>query len=493
MARFTHWLCAGSLLAASCPALAFGQPELNPPGPRQPVEAQPPFPAQPAQPSGEDETQYRPFLTTDELAEGSASVLRWGEVAPNAGADCLSTGLTLADLESLARAHNPTLVQAQAIVYGERAKSLEARLYPNPTVGYRADNIGSEGTAGEFQGGFIRQEIVTAHKRQLSSQKYALRAQAAEAQAEAQWLRVRINVSVQYYRALGRRRVLEIQRELLKTAEDNLVTNRELYNVGQANRADVHRATADLEVQRLNVLMAENEYRMAVEGLFATVGLPPAGELSDELEIVGPPRTWDEVLQTVLSASPELSAARAKLREDQVTVRREQVEPIPNIFVEAATGYNFEAEDTVAGAQIFFELPIYDRNQGTILQAKNDLARQCAELRRIELELRRRAAGAYERYLTGYQHVEGFGRVVLPQLRDAYEISLKSYENRREDWPEVLRAQHDYNHARIQWIQRLVALRESEASLNGLLLNDGLQAAQDPSPPGHIDSTPNPR
>jgi outer membrane protein TolC len=402
-------------------------------------------------------------------------------------------GLTLADLEALARAHNPTLVQAQAIIYGQRAKSLEARLYPNPVVGYRADNIGSEGTAGEFQGGFVRQEIVTAHKRQLSGQKYAWRAKAAEANAHAQWLRVRVNVAVQYYRTLGRQRVLEIQRELLKSDEDNLVTARERYNVGQANRADVHRATAHLEARRLDVLMAENEYLMALEGLFATVGLPPAGHLVDELEAFGSPRAWDEVLQRVLAESPELAAARAKLREDQVTLQREQVEPIPNIFVEAATGYNFEAEDTVAGAQIYFELPLYDRNQGTILQARNDLARQCAEIRRIELELRRRGAGAYQRYLTGYQHVEGFRRVVLPQFRDAYEVSLKSYENRREDWPEVLRAQHDYFTARVTFTQRLVELREAEASLDGLLLNDGLQAANDPTPPGHIDSTPNPR
>src|SRR5687767_5829425 len=74
------------------------------------------------------------------------------------------SGLTLADLEQMSLERNPTLVQAGAQVRMSQGNALQAGLYPNPTVGYAADQIGAEGTVGEFQGMFVEQEFVTGGK-----------------------------------------------------------------------------------------------------------------------------------------------------------------------------------------------------------------------------------------------------------------------------------------------------------------------------------------
>src|SRR5687767_10051188 len=72
--------------------------------------------------------------------------------------------LGLGELEEMAVRHNPTLAQAAAQIEASRGKALQAGLYPNPTVGYQGEQMGVLGTAGELQGGFIQQEIVTAGK-----------------------------------------------------------------------------------------------------------------------------------------------------------------------------------------------------------------------------------------------------------------------------------------------------------------------------------------
>ena len=54
-------------------------------------------------------------------------------------------------------------------------------------------------------------------------------------------------------------------------------------------------------------------------------------------------------------------------------VRRERVEPIPNILVQAVTGYNYEFGVQTAGVQIGIPLPITNRNQGTVREAMSDL------------------------------------------------------------------------------------------------------------------------
>ena len=88
--------------------------------------------------------------------------------------------LTLEALEQLALQRNPTLVQASAQMGISQGKALQAGLYPNPTVGYTAEQIGAAGTAGELHGVFVQQEIVRGRKLHLSRAKFLQEAAQAE-------------------------------------------------------------------------------------------------------------------------------------------------------------------------------------------------------------------------------------------------------------------------------------------------------------------------
>ena len=117
----------------------------------------------------------------------------------SAASETARRALSLDDLLGIANQNNPTLRQAKAQITATYGKALEAGLYPNPTVGYSGEQIGVEGTAGEFQGGFIQQEIVTAGKLKLSREKYLARARAAERQATAQQQRVYNDLRGSFY------------------------------------------------------------------------------------------------------------------------------------------------------------------------------------------------------------------------------------------------------------------------------------------------------
>jgi outer membrane protein, heavy metal efflux system len=321
-----------------------------------------------------------------------------------------------------------------------------------------------------------------------------MRTDAAEWHAMAQHHRVLNDVRMHYFRARGRQEIRDTQIELLKNAEDFLLTTRERYNVGQAILADVHQANAALQRQRLSVLMAENDYQQSFEELQALVGVDlPCRPLETSLQGDLTPLEREQILDRLLNESPQIQEALAKLAADRITIRREVVEPIPDIVIEAGSGYNFEARDTVAMVQASIEVPLFDRNQGTIRQAEADYARQQGEVRRIELMLRRDLANQYRTYLTALQHVRDYQQVVLPENRRAYELLLESYEAHRAPWIDVLNAEETYFQARVQYIQNLMAWREAEVLLLGYLLHGGLQAPTQPVPPGHIDAVPRPR
>ncbi|WP_231742771.1 TolC family protein [Polystyrenella longa] len=400
---------------------------------------------------------------------------------------------------SLACQHNPTLKQARLQVSAELAKSMQAGLYPNPTFTYIGEQIfvdapGDKDSPGEFQGGKITQRFVTADKLKLSASKYAQRAHVSEHRSVAQQFRVCNDVRMHFYQTLASRSRLMLRMESLKTAEDQSLTVREMYNLGQVKRYDVHKANVQLQQARLQLQQSQHEMRRRLRELNAVIGIPlPLQNLEGKLTPEGEAFTNEFAEAHVLTQSPELSAARAKLRSDEITIQREKVEWIPDIVVSAGSGYNFEAKETVGLAEIQLEIPLYDRNQGTIAQAQSDYFRQCREIERIQQLLRHELAMTYEQYAMSYEHAVEYRDMIVPEMKAAYQELLISYKRDREEWPTVLQAHNDYVQVRLEQIHFEEEFRMNEILIMGYLLKGGLQAAPGAVPPGHIDAVPKPR
>jgi cobalt-zinc-cadmium efflux system outer membrane protein len=404
--------------------------------------------------------------------------------------------LSLADLEQMALQRNPTLAQAAAAVGASRGKALQAGLYPNPTIGYAGEQIGIAGTAGELQGGFVQQTIVTAGKLRLSRAKYNQQAYEAELCALGQQYRVLNGVRMLFYELLALQRMIDLDRSILSNANEALRTTKEMFNTGQANRADVLLAEVQVSDAKIALRTLENRYPALWQHLIALVGIPdlPPAPLKGQLEPEGPPLDWDSSLNRLLQESPELQAAQAHVVYDQITLRREKVEPIPNIQLQGAAGYNFETRNAVAsGVQVGIKVPLWNRNQGTIREVEADLARSHAEVARVELSLRQRLADAFKGYRTALETAQIYHDSNIPQTTEAYEIQREMYKERRTAWPQVVALQHQVLDVRQKYTRSLLELREAEIAITGLLLVDGLTVPPGPAPGGHLEATPDPR
>ncbi|MHB8972077.1 MAG: TolC family protein [Pirellulaceae bacterium] len=403
--------------------------------------------------------------------------------------------LAIEDIEGMALANNPTLVQATAQVRAASGGAYQAGLFPNPVLGYTSDQIGIKGTAGELQGGFVSQEIVTGGKLRLSRAKWAQRAQIAETNLNAQQYRVINDVRAQFYRTLAAHRILDIRRQLAANGQDNVQTHREMLNLGQTTASAVLQAEVELQRDQLNLKDANNELQHAWRALVALAGVPELAQvpLAGTLETDEQPLDWDAALHQLLCNSPELAAARQKIRHDEIMVQRERAEPIPNILANVSVGRNFETGDTVTAVTAGIPLPVFDRNRGTVQQAQADLARSHAEVRRLELELQTRLADVYRRYLSARQRVEDYQATMLPKSQRAYELLKQSYEQRRAAWVDVLAAQRLYSMVSAEQIDNLTTYRETDIAVRGMLLSGGLIEPSGPISGGHIDATPKPR
>jgi outer membrane protein, heavy metal efflux system len=406
--------------------------------------------------------------------------------------------ISLAELEDLALKNNPTLIQAKAHIDDENGEALQAGLYRNPAASYSGDLMGLPGPGnglGEFQGGIVEQEIILGGKLKLSREKYKARAQAAVKQAEAQKVRVLNDVRINFYRALAARERFHVQNELLKSQHDRWLTINEMLNVGEANQSDLHEANVLLEKQRLKVLEADNERQFLWQVLCTSVGVDiPFRGLSGELAGDSRPILWDQALKELLEHSPQMAEAHAKLKSDEITLQREKRQMIPDVVVAGGAGYDRLDRGFAAKATVnVVNLPLFDRNQGTILQAQADLDRQRAQIKLTELLLKRELARQYWTYTTAMQHVLSYQSLILPEAQKRYVRVLNGYRNTRAEWPAVLDAQSDFFELRLAYVSNLLKLREAETSINGFVLSGALVAPPGVNPPGHIDATPRPR
>lgn len=388
--------------------------------------------------------------------------------------------ISLGDLEQMALKGNPTLAQAAAKVEAAGGRALQAGLYPNPTVGYESDEIGAEGTAGQ-QGVFIEQVIVTGGKLRLSREKFQQEVIQEEWQALAQQYRVLNSVRMRFYHVLALQQLVEVQEGLLKVAQDAVTTTEELLNTGAANKVDVLQARVEARQQRVAMENARIRYKAAWQELAALVGQPclPVtsldGKLDQDVPVLDAEQTWCRLMEV----SPELRIAQTEITRNQIAVRREEVEPIPNLRLRGSTQYNFDTKRQQAGIEIGLRLPMFDRNQGNILTAQAELNNAQADVVRVELSLRQRLAKTFARYQTNRTTVEEYRQHILPETKEAYLLYVDSFQKRRAAWPQVLVAQRSYFQANVEYLEALVDLRRAEVALLGLLLVDGLE-----EPPG---------
>jgi cobalt-zinc-cadmium efflux system outer membrane protein len=399
-----------------------------------------------------------------------------GDLAPP------QSGITLEELQSIALANNPTLAQAAARVDAARGRWVQAGLYPNPSIGYVANEIGMAGRAG-MQGFGLSQEIVRGGKlgldRALISQEIAR----AQQELEAQRLRVVNDVRTQFYNLLVAERAVELSKELVELGERGLRTAETLNRpeVGEVSRIDVLQARLELNAARVAADNARNGRLRIWRNLAATTGAPDMQPLRavGSLDAAVVELSWGVSLDRQLAASPELAAARAAVARASWAVRRARAEPIPNLNVQASVQHDNEGGDDVANLMIMFPLPIHDKNQGAIRAAVAEYREAQAEVARVELSLQARLAAAFERYSNAKAQVDRYTREILPDARASLDLVTRGYGAGESAYLVLLEAQRTLSRTNLAYLSALEQLWSSTTAIEGLLLSDSLQI-----PPG---------
>jgi cobalt-zinc-cadmium efflux system outer membrane protein len=403
--------------------------------------------------------------------------------------------LTLERLLDQAVHTHPDVAIAKARAEAARGRLIQAGLYPNPTASIRFDELNNPDGRLGMPGSTITQNIVTAHKIPLAKAAAAHGVSAADWQAITQWFNARTRVRLAYYELLTAQRELEVNRGLVRVAEEGLKAARKLLQAGTGTQPDVLRAEVDLEQSRIRVGVSERRVEAAGRLLATAVGLPvppcEAGGLGLTPLVVGsldgpvPVLLWQPLLEAVLHRSSEVQEAQALVLQAQKLVERAKAECWPDIQAQLRPFYSVPGKTMEGLVEITAAIPIFNRNQGNIYAARADVARALADVRAAELRLTERLTASYQRYQAARQQVARYEEKILPNAQESLRLVRVGYErgDPKYDYTTVLQAQLTLEQVRLATVGARGELWRGLAEIYGLLQQDELGKDELP-PPG---------
>jgi cobalt-zinc-cadmium efflux system outer membrane protein len=398
-------------------------------------------------------------------------------IAPlsSSAATSIPSELSLTQLEQMALAGNPSLAQAEARVRALRGRWTQVGLPPNPTAGYLASEVGNEGRAGQ-QGGYVGQEFITGGKLRLNRAVVAQEIQRAEQEQVAMQLRVLTDVRKAYYSALLAQRRTEVAAELSRATTRAAAASKELFEVaGDIPRPALLQAQIEQQNAGIFVQNAENERLATRRQLSAVVGSDLSGvRLSGEISQLPAQLDWEQQLSRTTAASPEMAAAFAEVARAQAALQRACVEPVPDVNTQFIVQYDNASEDSIAGVQVGLPLPIWNRNQGGIRQAEAEITAARRNADRVELDLKRRLAIAFQAYTTARSQAEIYATQILPKAQESFELVQRGYTLGELGYLDYLSAQRTYSQTNLAYLDALSALWSSWNEMEGLLLSGSL-------------------
>ena len=360
---------------------------------------------------------------------------------------------TLADFVALAERNHPRLRSALAAIEAARGKAVQARLYPNPMIA----GASPQAAGGDSQwNGFVTQDIVTAGKLRLSQQAALREVQ----RTEYLYIRARFDVLREvrqnYYALLVSQRRVEIYRLLLEIAKRSYEIGRQLAEAGEGTKADVLFWSIERDRAEVRLLNATVFIETGRRQLAAAVGLPRAdiGPLEADLFQKLPSFDLKRLQEAVVGINALPRAKEAEIARSQWALERAVVEPIPNVNL--LGGYQRQVDyppQDQGLVQVMLEVPLFDRNQGSIRSARADIASARADLRVTELDLATRTAAAIAAYRTSQRLVGWYEEYILPKARETVQLTQQLYARGEVTFLSLLQAQRILTETELAFVE----------------------------------------
>ncbi len=375
--------------------------------------------------------------------------------------------LTLAQAIERALLNNPELAAFSYARRVKEAEALQSGLLPNPKLGIQVENLGPSDLAETTIQ--LSQLIELGGKRSKRKQSGTLSQELSEWNYESKRLDVLAQVTKSFVNVLKDQHRLSLADEVSRLEERFLEVVSERIKAGKVPRLEKTKGeiiVASSRVARDRVGMDLESSRRKLSLLLGELE-PSFGTVVGDLYSISPVPSLKQ-LKANAFLNPDLARWQTEQQNRQAILDLEQAKRIPDL--EISGGYR-RLEDTNDDTVLFgLSLPLqfFDRNQGGIARARNELLKSQEERRAAELKTQNALHQAFHRLSFSHSQVIAIKKSILPGAQQAFDGVSEGYRFGKFSLLDVLDSQKTLFQAQEQYLEALADYHKAVSEVERL-------------------------
>jgi cobalt-zinc-cadmium efflux system outer membrane protein len=269
---------------------------------------------------------------------------------------------------------------------------------------------------------------------------------------------------------LGAQQQVAYTGELVNLAEASYRTVSERVDAGKVSPLEATKASVSLSNTRIEAEQARSNLTVARKKLSALWGeASPSFERAEgDLEVLTPVPSTEDMKQ-LLSNNPDIARWVKETEQRTAALEFEKAKRIPDLTVSGGVRHFSETDDSAFVLGVSIPLPIFDRNQGGIREAKYRLAKAREEARAAEAKAGSSLAESYQTLTFSYEQAMALKNEILPAAEHSFEAAGEGYREGKFDFLEVLDAQRTLFEARGKYLESLISYHKAKADVERLI------------------------
>ena len=375
--------------------------------------------------------------------------------------------LTMETAIRLALEVNPTIMAARREIEATEAQVLQGSLRPNPGFSYSVENAGRISRSSSAQ---VELPIERGDKLAARVDAAQRGRDVALSDLSGRQLKVRADVMAAFFDVLAAQDLLALAQESVNLARRATDIAAKRVAAGKVSPVEETKARVAEAGVRVALTQAQSELRNARRRLSSLWGntSPRFSEAQGDVDLL-PTMPAPELIEQRLRTSPLLQRAQLELERRKSLVNVEQSKTIQDFTVSVGVKRREESQNEQMMFGFSIPLPLYNRNQGNLLEAlrREDKARD--ELLATRITLFGDTYQVLERLNARREEAELLRSEVVPGAKSAYESATIGFENGKFSFLEVLDAQRTFFSAKSQYLNALAAVHRAVTDLEAML------------------------
>lgn len=389
-------------------------------------------------------------------ALGSVAVLAATHTAMPAGKQVENLTLDLA--LDMAEDMQPQIAEAKAMVEAAEGRARQAGAFPNPEAIVGAQELpfsGSQPNEKEYVAGVgqiipLGRRLSTAREAELLDREVRARG------LEVKRREIRKQVHNAFATALYQEKAWRAQNEIHQNAAKAVTATRARVEAGDTVRDDLARVEMELARVKVELQRAESLRAQALLGLASAIGdatlavksLSGAMDATFEIPAL-------ESLVANLSIQPESALADADIRARVARVDLARAERIPDVKVELLYHRLEASSANTFDVGLSIPLPLFNRNQGKLREARAEQAAAEARARMTQNELNTRLRESYLQLATALANSQTLKTEILGKADTVLKTAEARYAAGDISLTEVLPVRRDWAAVQLSYLESL--------------------------------------